>query len=106
MRYRTALLEGFAGLKASPLGAETAERVCSRIKGTPMHVQRDPGTVIAGRTGIVYTPPVGETRIRELLATVYRGSANLRNRRFHTYCATAIPMSPPNKPPEAIPQYR
>ena len=68
LRYRTALLEGFAGLKASPLGAETVERVCSRIKGTPMHVRRDPGTVIAGPTGIVYTPPVGETRIRELLA--------------------------------------
>jgi Fic family protein len=31
-------------------------------------VRSDPGTVIAGPTGIVYTPPVGETRIRELLA--------------------------------------
>ena len=68
LRYRTALFEGFAGLKAGPLRAETAERVCSRIKGTPMHVRRDPGTVIAGPAGIVYTPPVGETRIMELLA--------------------------------------
>lgn len=68
LRYRTALLEGFAGLEASRLGAETAERVCSRIKGTPMRVRRDPGTVIAGPTGIVYTPPVGATRITELLA--------------------------------------
>ena len=68
LRYRTALLEGFAGLKAGPLGAKTAERVCSRIKGAPMGVRRDPGTVIAGPTGIVYTPPVGATRITELLA--------------------------------------
>ena len=68
LRYRTALLEGFAGLNAGQLGAETAERVCSRIKGTPMRVRRDPGTVIAGPTGIVYTPPVGEARIMELLA--------------------------------------
>ena len=67
LRYRTALLEGFTGLQASPLGAKTAERVCSRIKGTPMHVRHDPGTVIAGPTGIVYTPPVGATRIMQLL---------------------------------------
>ena len=67
LRYRTALLEGFADLQAGPLGTETAERVCSRIKGTPMPVRSDPGTVIAGPTGIVYTPPVGEARIRELL---------------------------------------
>ncbi len=68
LRYRTALLEGFADLQAGPLGTETAERVCIRIKGTPMPVRSDPGTVIAGPMGIVYTPPVGETRIRELLA--------------------------------------
>ena len=68
LRYRTALLEGFADLQTRPLGTETAERVCSRIKGTAMPVRSDPGTVIAGPTGIVYTPPVGETRIRELLA--------------------------------------
>lgn len=68
LRYRTALLGGFADLRTRPLGTETAERVCSRIKGTPMPVRTDPGTVIAGPAGIVYTPPVGETRIRELLA--------------------------------------
>ena len=68
LRYRTALLDGFAGLQTGPLGAETAVRVCSRIKGTPMRVRRDPGTVIGGPTGIVYTPPVGEARIRQLLA--------------------------------------
>ncbi len=68
LRYRTALLEGFAGLKTGRLGAEIAVRVCSRIKGAPMRFRRDPGTVIAGRTGIVYTPPVGEARIRRLLA--------------------------------------
>lgn len=68
LRYRTALLEGFADLQTRPLGTETAERVCSRIKGTPMPVRSDPGTVIAGPAGVVYTPPVGETRIVELLA--------------------------------------
>ena len=68
LRYRTALLEGFADLQTRRLGTETAERVCSRIKGTPMPVRSDPGTVIAGPTGIVYTPPVGQTRIRELLS--------------------------------------
>ena len=33
-----------------------------------MRVRRDPGTVIAGPRGVVYTPPVGEGRIRQLLA--------------------------------------
>ena len=68
LRYRTALLEGFAGLRSGALDTETAVRVCSRIKGIPTHVRRDPGTVIAGPRGVVYTPPVGEARIWQLLA--------------------------------------
>ena len=67
LRYRTALLEEFAGLRPGGLGTETAVRVCSRIKGIPMLVRSDPGTVIAGPRGVVYTPPVGEARIRQLL---------------------------------------
>ena len=80
LRYRTALLEGFANLRPGGLGAETAVRVCSRIKGAPMGIRSDPGTVIAGPRGVVYTPPVGEARIRQLLANWERflcGSSQL-----------------------------
>ncbi len=80
LRYRTALLEGFTGLRAAALGTEPAVRVCSTIKGVAMRVRSDPGTVIAGRGGVIYTPPVGEARIRQLLADWERflhGSADL-----------------------------
>lgn len=70
LRYGAALMEGYATLKKRPLNTRTAEQVCSRIKGVEMQVRRVPGTALANdRSGaIVYTPPVGETRLRDLLA--------------------------------------
>ena len=48
----------------------TCEQVCSWIKGVDMQVRRVPGTALAlDRTGeIIYTPPVGEPLLRNLLA--------------------------------------
>ena len=70
LRYGTALLEGFRSLGQRPLCTRTAEEVCSKIKGMEMRVRRVPGTALANdRTGgIIYTPPVGEDRLRGLLA--------------------------------------
>lgn len=70
LRYRTALLTGYQSLAHKPLNTGTAEIVCSRIKGVDMTVRRVPGTALAHEaTGVViYTPPVGEARLRELLA--------------------------------------
>ena len=70
LRYRHALLEGFASLRDRPLGTRTAEAVCTRIRGVDMQVRRVPGTALAhAHTGeVIYTPPSTETRIRELLA--------------------------------------
>ena len=70
LRYRHALLDGFATLPARPLCTATAELVCSRIKDAPMQVRRLPGTALANdATGqVIYTPPEGEDRIRGLLA--------------------------------------
>lgn len=69
LRYSRALLEGFRSLKKRPLSTRTAEEICSRIKGTPMRVRKIPGTALARENGeIVYTPPVGEDRLRTLLA--------------------------------------
>lgn len=69
LRYSNALLDGYQALKKHPLSTRTAERVCTIIKGIEMRVRRVPGTALARGTGeIVYTPPVGETLLRQLLA--------------------------------------
>jgi Fic family protein len=70
LRYREALMDGFRRLEDRPLSTRTAEAVCSRIKGTEMRVRQVPGTALANAaTGeVIYTPPVGEHSIRELLA--------------------------------------
>jgi Fic family protein len=70
LRYGSALLEGFRTLEDHPLNTRTAEEVCSKIKGIAMSVRRVPGTTLANeRTGeLIYTPPVGEDRLRELLS--------------------------------------
>ena len=70
LRYSHALLEGFRTLSDHPLNTRTAEEVCGKIKGTTMTVRRVPGTTLANdRTGeVIYTPPVGENRLRDLLA--------------------------------------
>ena len=70
LRYRHALLDGFATLPARPLCTATAELVCSRIKDTAVKVRRVPGTALANdaTAEVIYTPPEGEDRIRGLLA--------------------------------------
>jgi len=70
LRYSQALLEGFRTLAERPLNTRTAEEVCSKIKGTAITVRRVPGTTLANdRTGeVIYTPPVGESHLRDLLA--------------------------------------
>lgn len=69
LRYGTALLEGFRSLGQRPLCTRTAEEICSTIKGVEMRIRRIPGTALANdQTGaVVYTPPVGEDRLRSLL---------------------------------------
>ncbi|MDT0594669.1 protein adenylyltransferase Fic [Glaciecola petra] len=70
LRYRTALNEGFTRLTNRPLCTSTAIEICSTLKGTQMDVRKVPGTVIANpsRGEIIYTPPVGEKQIRDLLS--------------------------------------
>jgi len=68
-RYSQALLDGYQTLWQRPLSTRTAEQVCSIIKGQEMTVRRVPGTALARHTGeVVYTPPVGEELLRNLLA--------------------------------------
>jgi len=70
LRHSQALLEGFRTLAEHPMNTRTAEEVCSKIKGTAMTVRKVPGTALANeRTGeVIYTPPVGEHHLRDLLA--------------------------------------
>ena len=67
-RHAEALLEGYHGLPRLPVCTRLAQQVCSRIKGHPMSIRRMPGTVLASRKQVKYTPPVGEAVIRQLLA--------------------------------------
>lgn len=70
LRYRTALHQGFQSLKARPLCTATAVDVCRTLKGVDMDIRRTPGTQLANdRSGeVVYTPPEGEARLRDMLA--------------------------------------
>ena len=70
LRYRTALYEGFKALTQRPLNTNTAIHICSQIKSVNMDIRKVPGTTIANQaTGeVIYTPPVGEALIRDLLS--------------------------------------
>jgi Fic family protein len=69
LRYSYALLEGYRALAKCPLNTGTAEQVCSKIKGVEMRVRQGPGTALANEQSgeIIYTPPVGENLLRNLL---------------------------------------
>lgn len=70
LRYRGALYWGATSLTQRPLSTATAVEVCRQIKAVDLDVRRTPGTQLVNeRTGeVVYTPPQGETLLRELLA--------------------------------------
>jgi Fic family protein len=70
LRYRTALHTGFRSLGTRPLCTGTAVQVCSTIKGAEMDVRRVPGTALVNDTNgaVIYTPPVGEPLLRDLLS--------------------------------------
>lgn len=70
LRYRKALHLGYQSLGSRPLCTRTAVEICATLKGVDMDVRRVPGTQLANdRTGeVIYTPPEGEERLRELLA--------------------------------------
>ena len=69
LRYSQSLFDGYRSLTRRPLSTRTAEQVCSIIKGIEMTIRRVPGTALArAASEIVYTPPVGEDLLRNLLA--------------------------------------
>lgn len=69
LSYRTALYEGYIKLKKRPLCSNTAVEICCTLKAGNMDIRKVPGTTISNQNTnkIVYTPPVGEAAIRDLL---------------------------------------
>ena len=69
LRYRTALFEGFMHLDAYPLCTNSAIALCTKLRVVQSDIRKTPGTVLRDQHhNIVYTPPVGEADIRELMA--------------------------------------
>jgi Fic family protein len=69
-RYRTALHSGFEMIGRRPLSTRLAIEICRTVTGKEYDVRKTTGTKLQDRrTGeVYYTPPEGETRIRDLLA--------------------------------------
>jgi cell filamentation protein, protein adenylyltransferase len=70
LRYREALMAGYRQIDRLPMSTRMAETICSTIKGTAMKVRRVPGVTLANASSgeVIYTPPEGESRIRDFLA--------------------------------------
>ena len=70
LRYRSALQHGYPSLKDRPLCTATAVAVCRTLKGADIDIRRTAGTQLMNdRTGeVIYTPPDGEARLRDMLA--------------------------------------
>ena len=70
LRYRTALYEGWQRLASRPINTRMAELICTQIKDVELAVRKVPGTKHANKqTGqVIYTPPEGETVLRDLLS--------------------------------------
>jgi Fic family protein len=70
LRYRTALHEAFTELAERPITTATAVQICRTIRGIETDIRTTSGTALANdKTGaIIYTPPEGQSRLRDLLA--------------------------------------
>lgn len=69
LRYRTALYDGYTHLEDYPLCTNTAVAICTKLRAIQTDIRKTPGTVLRDQNNnVVYTPPVGEDAIRELLA--------------------------------------
>jgi Fic family protein len=69
-RYRNALYAAIETIKTRPLSTRIAVEICRAITGIDLDIRRTPGTTLSNsHTGeVIYTPPEGEARLRELLA--------------------------------------
>lgn len=70
LSYRKALFSGVAMIRARPLSVNTAVEICTAIKNRQMDVRKLTGTYIGNppTRAAIYTPPVGESLIRDKLS--------------------------------------
>lgn len=69
-RYPAALFLGVESLKTRPVTNRTAIDICRTLTGIDIDVRATPGTTLSNQHSgeVIYTPPAGQERIRELLA--------------------------------------
>lgn len=69
-RYRQALAQGCQSIRSKPVCSRIAVELCGMIRDVPADIRKLPGTALKNpQTGkIVYTPPEGESVIREKLS--------------------------------------
>ena len=67
LRYRQALWEGYNNLDKRPLSTNTFVSIVQTIKENNAGIRRTTGTRIRSNNKTIYTPPKGETIIRDLL---------------------------------------
>lgn len=72
LRYRTALYQGVQSIHERPLNTSTAIEICQTIKGVDLDIRATTGTALKNSyTGaVIYTPPVGQETIRNLLSNL------------------------------------
>lgn len=71
LRYRQALYRGFQALKERPLNANLFIEIVRLIKQVDLGIRAVPGTALKNDVGeVIYTPPEGESRIRDLLGNL------------------------------------
>ncbi|SDM71880.1 Fic family protein [Kriegella aquimaris] len=67
LRYRQALWEGYNNLDKRPLSTNTFVSIVRTIKENNAGIRKTTGTRITSNNKTIYTPPEGETIIRDLL---------------------------------------
>lgn len=67
LRYRQALWDGYNSLNKRPLSTNTFVSIVQTIKENNAGIRKTTGTRITSDDEVIYTPPEGETIIRNLL---------------------------------------
>ena len=70
LSYRSALWEGYKSLSKRPLSTNSFIDIVQVVKQNNLSIRKTPGTTITGSKGVIYTPPVGELLIRDLLSNL------------------------------------
>jgi len=72
LRYRQALHHGFDALKVRPLTTNLFIEIAQLIKQADISIRAIPGVALKNGADVVYTPPVGESVIRDKLSDLER----------------------------------